>query len=205
MRKKFMLESLQAQMMALRKENLKLRQAVTMKMPEKADAILKTCHASQQTVAALSNVELGHHRALQDSDGKLIKCLQFSQQNFTVSDPSLPDNPIVYASEGFLQLTGYTREQVLGRNCRFLQGPGTDPDAVDIIRRAIAAGEDASVCLLNYRADGTPFWNQFFVAALRDERGNLVNYVGVQCEVAEGSMENELKERVKSLNWDEEN
>lgn len=204
MRKKFMLESLQAQMTALRKENLKLRQAVTMKMPEKADDILKTCGASPKTTAALSAVELGHHKALADSDGKLIKCLQFSQQNFTVSDPSLPDNPIVYASEGFIKLTGYSRDQILGRNCRFLQGPGTDPDAVDIIRRAIALGEDASVCLLNYRADGTPFWNQFFVAALRDERGNIVNYVGVQCEVAQGSMEEELKERVKSLNWDDE-
>jgi PAS domain S-box-containing protein len=116
----------------------------------------------------------------------------------------LPDNPIVYASQGFLDLTGYTADQIIGRNCRFLQGPGTDPAAVDIIRRGVALGEDTSVCLLNYRADGVPFWNQFFVAALRDSDGNIVNYVGVQCKVDEAPIEEELKERVKTINFDEE-
>jgi PAS domain S-box-containing protein len=202
MRKKFMLESLQAQMQALRKENLRLRQLVTTKIPEKAEGILRGC-ASIKAQNALSTVELGHHRALADSDGKLISALQFAQQNFTVSDPSLPDNPIVYASQGFLDLTGYTSDQIVGRNCRFLQGPGTDPAAVDIIRRGVALGEDTSVCLLNYRADGTPFWNQFFVAALRDSDGNIVNYVGVQCKVEEAPIEEELKERVKTINFEE--
>jgi len=244
MRKKFMLESLQAQMLALRKENLRLRQLVSTKIPEKADHILRGC-SSIKTQAMLSSVELGHHRALADNDGKLISALQFAQQNFTVSDPSLPDNrksslppflapflssllpppprtmhshfylsfppslllsrtAIVYASQGFLDLTGYSSDQVVGRNCRFLQGPGTDPAAVDIIRRGVALGEDTSVCLLNYRADGTPFWNQFFVAALRDSEGNIVNHVGVQCKVEEAPMEEELKERVKTINFDEE-
>ncbi|GMH66105.1 hypothetical protein TL16_g04359, partial [Triparma laevis f. inornata] len=112
-----------------------------------------------------------------------ISSLTTGQQNFCLSDPRLPDNPIVFASEGFYSLTGYTPQQVLGRNCRFLQGPGTDPAAVDVVRRAIENGTDATVCLLNYRADGTPFWNQFFVAALRDEHNEIVNYVGVQCPV----------------------
>ena len=91
MRKKFMLESLQAQMLALRKENLRLRQLVATKIPDKADTILRGC-SSIKTQSMLSPVELGHHRALADSDGKLISALQFAQQNFTVSDPSLPDN-----------------------------------------------------------------------------------------------------------------
>jgi hypothetical protein len=82
------------------------------------------------------------------------------------------------------------------------QGPGTDPAAVDIIRRGIAEGRDTTVCLLNYRSDGTPFWNQFFVAALRDADGNIVNHVGVQCEVAERPMEDELKERLKTIDFD---
>jgi hypothetical protein len=72
---------------------------------------------------------------------------------------------------------------VLGRNCRFLQGPETDPKAVEKIRNAIEDGVDMSVCLLNYRADGTTFWNQFFIAALRDAAGNITNYVGIQCKV----------------------
>ena len=135
---------------------------------------------------------------LMEPDFRLMMALQSAQQNFAVSDPSLPDNPIVYASGGFLQLTGYAMSQVIGRNCRFLQGPGTDPKAVDRIRRGVAEGVDTSVCLLNYKADGTPFWNQFFVASLRDADGSIVNYVGVQCEVNEVPIE-EIKERAKRM------
>ena len=82
-------------------------------------------------------------------------------------------------------MTGYTLDQVLGRNCRFLQGPETDPRAVEKIRRSIEDGTDMSVCLLNYRVDGSTFWNQFFIAALRDAAGNITNYVGVQCKVSD--------------------
>jgi hypothetical protein len=74
----------------------------------------------------------------------------------------------------------------------------TDQAAVDIIRQGVSEGRDISVCLLNYKADGTPFWNQFFVAALRDSQGAVVNYVGVQCEVNMLPI-SEIKERVKKL------
>ncbi|CAN0326274.1 unnamed protein product, partial [Ectocarpus sp. 12 AP-2014] len=106
-----------------------------------------------------------------------------AQQNFVVTEPSLADNPIVFASDGFFKLTGYTSKEVIGRNCRLLQGPDTDRKSVATLRQAIANGEDVSVCLLNYRADGTTFWNQFFVAALRDDQHRIVNYVGAQCVV----------------------
>lgn len=125
-------------------------------------------------------------------DASPVSALSGSQQNFAISDPTLPDNPIVYVSQGFLDLTGYTLDQVLGRNCRFLQGPGTDQSAVEVIRRGVTEGVDTSVCLLNYRADGSPFWNQFFVAALRDAENNVVNYVGVQCEVSKAVVEKHM-------------
>ncbi|EGB05101.1 hypothetical protein AURANDRAFT_38723, partial [Aureococcus anophagefferens] len=121
---------------------------------------------------------------LLEPDYSLVKALQTAQQNFVITDPSLPDNPIVFASHGFLTLTGYSLESVLGRNCRFLQGPRTDPRAVAKIRKAVDEGYDTSVCLLNYRIDGSTFFNQFFVAPLRDGQGNVVNYVGVQCQVS---------------------
>ncbi|CAM9534025.1 unnamed protein product [Ectocarpus fasciculatus] len=124
-------------------------------------------------------------KILDDPDYSLVKALQTAQQNFVITDASLPDNPIVFASGGFLALTRYKLTEVLGRNCRFLQGAETDPKAVDKIRKAIDEGYDTSVCLLNYRADGTTFWNQFFVASLRDGKGNTVNYVGVQCKVGD--------------------
>lgn len=139
-----------------------------------------------------------HAKILMEPDYRLMQSLITSQQNFVLSDPSLPDNPIVYASDGFSKLTGYKRHEILGRNCRFLQGPGTDQAAVDIIRQGIAEGRDISVCLLNYRADKTPFWNQFFLGALRDADGAIVNYVGIQCEVNALPI-SEIKERVKKL------
>ena len=88
-------------------------------------------------------------RILMEPDFRLIQALVGSQQNFVLSDPSLPDNPIVYCSEGFCKITGYKRQEIIGRNCRFLQGPGTDQNAVDIIRKGVSEGKDISVCLLN--------------------------------------------------------
>lgn len=137
-------------------------------------------------------------KILMEPDFRLIQSLITSQQNFVLSDPSLPDNPIVYASDGFCKLSGYKRQDVVGRNCRFLQGPGTDQAAVDIIRQGISEGRDISVCLLNYKADGEPFWNQFFLGALKDAEGQIVNYVGVQCPVNTIPVM-EIKDRVKKL------
>jgi PAS domain S-box-containing protein len=137
-------------------------------------------------------------KVLMESDYRLMSSLVTTQQNFVLSDPSLPDNPIVYASDGFCRLSGYRRQDILGRNCRFLQGPGTDQAAVNVIRQGVADRKDVSVCLLNYRADGSPFWNQFFLGALKDAVGNIVNYVGVQCEVNALPIA-EMKDRVKKL------
>lgn len=97
-----------------------------------------------------------------------------------LSNPSLDDNPIVFASEAFEELTGYRRRDIIGRNCRFLQGEGTEPDRVAELRRAIEAGEDASVEITNYRADGTPFRNCVSVAPVRNEAGEVVLFLGTQ-------------------------
>ncbi|KAH8066082.1 phosphorelay sensor kinase [Aureococcus anophagefferens] len=100
------------------------------------------------------------------------------------TNPELPDNPIVWTSEAFLQMTGYDRDDVIGRNCRFLQGPRTDPRQVSVIRDAAYKEHEASVTILNYRKDGTTFWNRFFVAPLRDAEGKVTFFVGVQTDVS---------------------
>ncbi|KAI8463717.1 MAG: putative blue light receptor [Monoraphidium minutum] len=106
------------------------------------------------------------------------------QQNFCICDPSLPDCPIVYASDAFLDLTEYPREEVLGRNCRFLQGPGTDQAVVQKIREAVSKGDEATVRLLNYKRSGTPFWNMFTLAPMKDSDGTVRFYIGVQVDVS---------------------
>ena len=175
-RKKFLLESLQAEVRQLQMENEGLRMLVQSRIPQHAQQIINDCCSKNPL---FDDDDTKKKTQLISSDFSLIESLTKGQQNFVLSDPRLPDNPIVYASSGFYELTGYTRDQVLGRNCRFLQGPGTDPKAVDVIRTAIANGTDATTCILNYKADGTPFWNQFFVAALRDSDNCIVNYVSI--------------------------
>lgn len=101
-----------------------------------------------------------------------------------VVDAQLPDHPIVYCNPGFVHLTGYSSEEVLGRNCRFLQGPATNPETVARLRRAIHEGRPAHVLLLNYRKDGQPFWNDLRIAPVRDVEGRLTHFVGIQSDVS---------------------
>lgn len=122
---------------------------------------------------------------LQGCDLELAEGLEMTQQNYCLSDPTLPDNPITFASQAFLNMTGYNLNEILGKNCRFLQGKGTDEYAVYRIRLSIAEGADCHVVLLNFRKDGTPFYNRLFMTALRDTKGRVKNYLGVQCEVSE--------------------
>ena len=185
-RKKFLLESLQQSVALLKEENEKLKSSIKEHLgEEKAQALITKSMDASASDGLLATGQNMANKVLDDPDFSFIKALQTAQQNFVVTDPSLPDNPIVYASQGFLNLTGYTLDQILGRNCRFLQGPETDPKSVERIRKAIEQGNDMSVCLLNYRVDGSTFWNQFFIAALRDAAGNVTNFVGVQCKVSD--------------------
>ncbi|MFB0487876.1 PAS domain S-box-containing protein [Methylobacterium sp. OAE515] len=102
-----------------------------------------------------------------------------------VTDPSQYDNPIVFANNAFLKLTGYTRFEVLGRNCRFLQGPETNPAAIDRIRDAVRQKVDIRVDLLNYRKDGSTFHNALYVGPVRDADGKVVYFFASQLDVSE--------------------
>jgi len=198
-RKKFLLESLQQSVAMLKEENDKLRDSIRQHVgDEQATKLLEQkMDGSNGDMRLTTSSQGAASKVLDDPDFSFIKALQTAQQNFVVTDPSLPDNPIVYASQGFLNLTGYSLDQILGRNCRFLQGPETDPKTVERIRNAIEQGDDLSVCLLNYRVDGSTFWNQFFIAALRDAAGNITNFVGVQCKVSDTYAASVIKEQQK--------
>ena len=113
----------------------------------------------------------------------MASTLERIQESFVITDPSLPDHPIVFASDVFLSFTGYTREEILGRNCRFLQGKDTDQNSVKAIRDAIDAGSEVTVRLLNYTKNGRPFWNMFTLAPVRDDEGKVRFFAGVQVDV----------------------
>jgi PAS domain S-box-containing protein len=108
-----------------------------------------------------------------------------STNSIVITDPSLPDNPIVYVNPAFEKTTGYTMEEVVGLNCRFLQGDDHDQSALEELRASIREGRECRVVLRNYHKDGTRFWNELSVYPVRDEEGNLTNFVGVQNDVTE--------------------
>jgi len=103
----------------------------------------------------------------------------------TLSDPEQEDNPMVYVNRAFQELTGYDADDALGRNCRFLQGPDTDPETVAEIREAIDAREEVVAEIRNYRADGTEFWNRLTVTPIYDDDGTLLRYLGSQEDITE--------------------
>jgi PAS domain S-box-containing protein len=100
-----------------------------------------------------------------------------------ITDPSQEDNPIVEMNDGFVQMTGYEREEILGRNCRFLQGPETDQETVSEIHQAVENGEPITTEILNYKADGTPFWNLLEIAPVRDDEETIRNFIGLQHDI----------------------
>ena len=102
-----------------------------------------------------------------------------------VSDPRLQDNPIVDCNQVFIDLTGYRREEIIARNCRFLAGPGTEEDSTALLREGIAARRPVMVEILNYKKDGTPFRNAVMVAPIFDAKGELEYFLGSQVEVVQ--------------------
>ncbi|GFS45324.1 phototropin 2 [Actinidia rufa] len=109
---------------------------------------------------------------------ELKDALATLQQTFVVSDATKPDCPIIYASSGFFSMTGYSSREVIGRNCRFLQGSDTDQNEVTKIRNAVKTGKSYCGRLLNYKKNGTPFWNLLTVTPIKDDNGRVIKFIG---------------------------
>jgi PAS domain S-box-containing protein len=115
--------------------------------------------------------------------GVFFAAVEMTRMPMVVTDPNLPDNPIVFVNGAFLDLTGYEEEEIIGRNCRFLQGARSDREMVGEVREAIEARRAISVELLNYRKDGTPFWNALFMGPIFDREGRLLYFFASQLDV----------------------
>lgn len=119
---------------------------------------------------------------LEGTEG-LLASIDHSPIASVITDARLPDNPIVAVNRGFCELTGYEREEIVGRNCRFLAGPGTEPDARASLRRAVAEGRPILVELTNYRKDGSSFLNAVMIAPVIGEGGEVAYFLGSQMDV----------------------
>ena len=121
--------------------------------------------------------EMAEWRELKD------RALDVAAEGVTIASARTPDRPLIYANKGFERMTGYSVMDVLGRNCRFLQGPDTDPATVAEIRSALAESRECVVEILNYRKDRTTFWNRLSITPVRDSLGEVTHFIGVQSDV----------------------
>ncbi|WP_046861588.1 histidine kinase famiy protein [Microvirga massiliensis] len=120
---------------------------------------------------------------LDDRADVFFAAIEMTRMPMILTDPNLPDNPVAFANRAFQDLTGYTEDEILGRNCRFLQGAQTSRETVQELREAIAERRAVSVEILNYRRDGTPFWNACFIGPVFDKGGKLLYFFASQLDV----------------------
>ncbi|RYD64483.1 MAG: PAS domain-containing protein, partial [Verrucomicrobiaceae bacterium] len=106
-----------------------------------------------------------------------------STQALTLADVRRPGSPLVWVNQGFEKMTGYTRDEAVGRNCRFLQGPDTSTEAVAQMREAISREESLIVDVLNYRKSGTAFWNRLSLVPVLNSEGKAMHYIGIQSDI----------------------
>ena len=127
----------------------------------------------------------------------LSQILDTCVNGITLSDPDEEDNPIVYANEAFELITGYSREEILGRNCRFLQGEDGDQESLEKVRSAIKDKESVTVTIRNYRKDGEMFYNRLTIRPLFDRDGRLIYFLGLQYDITN---QVQAREELKQLN-----
>jgi len=109
--------------------------------------------------------------------------LSKTKESIVVTDPNLPDNPIIYANQAFYDLTEYESDEVIGKNCRFLQGKNTDPETVKKMAEAILEKEELTIKIYNYTKSGNGFWNLLFIGPVFDNDHKLQYFLGVQAKL----------------------
>ncbi|MEG5035351.1 PAS domain S-box protein [Microcoleus sp. AT3-D2] len=133
----------------------------------------------------------------------LERAIAASSNSILIADARKPDIPIIYCNPAFEKLTGYSAQEVIGRNCRFLQGPDTDQAELDKLRSSLRSGTEIQVVLKNYRKDKTPFWNELMVSPILDNEGKLTHFIGVQNDiskrVAAETAREESEERLRAI------
>jgi PAS domain S-box-containing protein len=123
-----------------------------------------------------------------DRGNIFFAAVEMTRMPMVVTDPNQPDNPIVFVNGAFRDLTGYTEDELVGHNCRMLQGPDTDPRTVAEIRQALHEGRAVAVDILNYKADGQSFWNALFIGPIFDQQGKLLYFFASQMDITERRM-----------------
>ena len=121
-----------------------------------------------------------------------------AREGITISDARIPDYPLIFVSKGFSRITGYTFEEAVGGNCRYLQGIDTDPDSIKAIKAAILGNTPIQVELINYRKNGEAFWNYLSITPIFNEQNELTHYIGIQDDITEIKNKKLHKQNIES-------
>jgi len=138
-------------------------------------------------------------RQAADENLRLARAVNSASEGVVITDATQRDHPIIYTNPAFLRITGYQFDEVVGRNCRFLQGLDTDPQAIAQIRKAIAERNELKITLLNYRQDGQPFWNELKIAPVFSDEGNLLYFIGIQADITDRRAVERMKDEFISV------
>jgi len=115
----------------------------------------------------------------------LVQALSATNSPVTITDNTKPDNPIIYCNNAFINMSGYSKSEIIGKNCRFLQGTDTDRKSVESIIEALHKNRESRTLILNYRKDGTSFWNDLNISPVFNETGDVTHFIGLQHDVTE--------------------
>lgn len=168
---------------------------------------MKSEENSKQNARDAGNRLLAEHA----SEDPFAAAFKATRMPMLITDPRQPDNPIIFSNRAFSELTGYSQEELIGRNCRLLQGPESDQSTISTLRDAIAAERSLAVDILNYRKDGSTFWNALFMSPVRNSEGEVIYFFASQLDfthvkdkqkelaAARSSAEQEVARRTKDL------
>jgi PAS domain S-box-containing protein len=167
--------------------------------------LLQTTHTAQlltESQALANEMKAQAHTIQRANEAMRLKdrAIYSSSSSIVIVDALAQDNPIIYVNPAFTLTTGYTEAEVLGKNCRFLQGPDRDQEGLVHLRHAMAEGTECKVILRNYRKDGSLFWNELNVTPVRDDKGMLTHYVGVQNDISDRMSLQEAEQKMREMN-----
>ncbi|RYG64144.1 HD domain-containing protein, partial [bacterium] len=163
----------------------------------------RTAFRLRENEISLRENEISLRETLREKSELLVAVNKLTT-SVIITNPRLPDNPIIFANQGFTELTGFALSEILGRNCRMLQGSQTDPLVAREMRQAVAEQRSFSGVLVNYRKDGTPFLNEIMINPVLDDEGELSSFVGLGQDVTQREqsrllLEHRVEERTADL------
>lgn len=167
-------------------------------LPEQDEIILPTNEIEDENLIVISDFLAAQIQKRKEAENKLKlyeRAIYSSNNGIIITDPNLNDNPIIFCNPSFLETTGYAEHEVIGKNCRFLQGDDKNQEGLTVLRNAISAKKSCAVTLRNFKKNGTPFWNELEISPIFNNKGELTNFIGTQSDItARKNIESDLNE-----------